>query len=34
MNPSSWSIDFKRGFFTGAGVLVAVVIVGVVLKKV
>lgn len=28
MNPSTWSADFKKGFFVGAGALVALVLVG------
>ena len=30
----NWSADFKKGFFTGAGVIVAVAVVGLILKKV
>jgi hypothetical protein len=28
-----WSADFKKGFFVGAGVLAAVVVVGMFVKK-
>jgi hypothetical protein len=31
---SGWSQDFKKGFFTGAGVLAAVVVIGILVKKV
>jgi hypothetical protein len=31
---SSWSSDFKRGFFIGAGVITAAVVVGFLAKKV
>jgi hypothetical protein len=31
---SGWSADFKKGFFTGAGVLVAIVVIGFVAKRV
>jgi hypothetical protein len=30
---SGWSADFKRGFFVGAGVLAAVFVVGMIVKK-
>ncbi len=31
---SSWTADFKRGFFIGAGVVTAVVVIGFITKKV
>ena len=31
---SGWTAEFKRGFFTGAGVLAAIVVVGFIVKKV
>jgi hypothetical protein len=31
---SGWSTEFKKGFFTGAGVLAALVVVGFVMKRV
>jgi|APCry1669189567_1035234.scaffolds.fasta_scaffold317788_2 hypothetical protein len=31
---SGWTADFKKGFFTGAGVLAAVVAIGWLAKKV
>jgi len=34
LTPSTWSADFKRGFFVGAGVLAAVAVVGFLVKKV
>ena len=31
---SGWTSEFKKGFFTGAGVLAAIFVVGLVVKKV
>ena len=31
---SGWTTEFKRGVFTGAGVLAAIFVVGLVVKKV
>ena len=31
---SGWSADFKKGFYTGFGVLAALVVVGFVMKRV
>jgi hypothetical protein len=31
---SGWSTEFKKGFFTGAGVLTAIVVIGFIAKKV
>jgi hypothetical protein len=31
---SGWSADFKKGFFVGAGVLGAIVVIGFVMKRV
>jgi hypothetical protein len=31
---SGWSTDFKKGFFVGAGVLGAIVVIGFVMKRV
>jgi hypothetical protein len=31
---SGWTADFKKGFFTGAGVIGAVLVIGFLVKKV
>jgi hypothetical protein len=31
---TGWSTEFKKGFFTGAGIIAAVIVVGFVLKRV
>jgi hypothetical protein len=31
---SGWSADFKKGFFVGAGVVAAVAVIGLVMKRV
>lgn len=31
---SNWTADFKKGFFVGAGVIAAAVVVGFVMRKV
>ena len=34
MNPSTWSAEFKKGFFIGAGVMAAIAVAGLVMKRV